>query len=67
MALAIFTDFTPSDIATHICFIALAGKVCSICHLARNTCWQDLHIFSLIGTTASHCGYCILFEGILKG
>ena len=26
-------------------FTALAGKVCSICRLARNTCWQDLHTF----------------------
>ena len=60
LSLAFMTDFKLSDKTTRNGFTALAGKVCSICCLARNTCWQDLHTFSLIGTTALHCGQTLL-------
>ena len=48
LSLAIMTDFMLSGKVTRNRFMALAGKVCSICRLAWNTCWQDLHTFSLI-------------------
>ena len=60
LSLAFMTDFMLSGKVTRNHFIALAGKVCSICLLARNTCWQDLHTFSLIGTIALHCGQTLL-------
>ena len=60
LSLTFLTDFTVFDKPTLNCFIALASKVCSICRLARNTCCQDLHTLSLIGTTASHCEQTLL-------
>ena len=38
-------------------FMALSGKLCSAFLLARKTCWQDLHTFSLSGTIVSDCGH----------
>ena len=34
--------------------------------LARKTCWQDLHTFSLSGTIVSHCGHTLLGGMLIK-
>ena len=60
LSLAFIADLTLSDCKTRMRFVALSGKLCSAFLLARKTCWQDLHTFSLIGTIVSHCGHTLL-------
>ena len=60
LPLAFIADLTLSDCKTRMRFVALSGKLCSAFLLARKTCWQDLHTFSLIGTIVSHFGHTLL-------
>ena len=41
-------------------FLALVRQICLTFLLAWNTCSQDLHTFSLSGTTAWQCGHTLL-------
>ena len=66
LSLAFIADLTLSDCRTRMRFMALSGNLCSAFLLARKTCWQDLHTFSLIGTIVSHCGHTLLGGMIIK-
>ena len=60
LSLAFITDLTLSDCNTRMHFMALSGTLCSAFLLARKTCSQDLHTFSLSGTIVLHCGHTLL-------
>ena len=60
LSLAFIADLLLSDCNNRMRFMALSDKLCSAFLLARKTCWQDLHTFSLACTIVSHCGHTLL-------